>query len=238
MYGAIAAAAISAAGSYLGGMQANSASARQATLNRAFQKYMSSTAHQREVEDMRKAGLNPILSGLGGQGASTPSGATAEQKDVVTPALSSAFSAYRSVLEADRTRAEADLTRAQAEKTRAEAENVPLTGENIAQNTSTAKASEELLKEQKTHEGFKIELTNTTKQYNQMLTDLVEKQKITEDLKQKLQNQDYEIGKAELAKAMTNQKIDNTTFGVIMRYVDRLLSLGSVLNATRPHLRR
>lgn len=34
---------------------------------------MASTAHQIEVNDMRKAGLNPILSATGGSGASAPS---------------------------------------------------------------------------------------------------------------------------------------------------------------------
>lgn len=34
---------------------------------------MASTAHQLEVNDMRKAGLNPILSATGGSGASAPS---------------------------------------------------------------------------------------------------------------------------------------------------------------------
>ena len=51
--------------------------AEQAALNRDWQEYMSNTAHQREVADLRAAGLNPILSASGGNGASVTSGATA-----------------------------------------------------------------------------------------------------------------------------------------------------------------
>ena len=51
--------------------------AQEAAKSRSWQEYMSNTAHQREIRDLKAAGLNPVLSAMGGNGAAVTSGASA-----------------------------------------------------------------------------------------------------------------------------------------------------------------
>lgn len=88
----------SAVGSFFG----NRSAKKQAALQRANWTYMQSNAHQLEVQDLKKAGLNPILSAGGGNMASAPASPDMGATTATTSALSNSIvSALNRGLEKD-----------------------------------------------------------------------------------------------------------------------------------------
>lgn len=129
-------AANKAIGSPLGGALGEAAGAwwateqnKQSAKNQMqFQKQMSNTAYQRVMNDMRKAGLNPILAAKLGP-ASTPGGAAYNVGRLNLPdAVSSGF--------------QNKLQENQAEKIEEEIEQVRATIENLKAKTQKTKAEE------------------------------------------------------------------------------------------------
>ncbi len=112
--------------SLIGGASANKANRREARKNRDFQERMRNTSWQAAIEDMKAAGINPAIAYSKGP-AAAPSGSMAQQRDVITPAVTSGLQSKR---------LQADLTQIQAQNLK------------TAQETITSGASAEFIRKQ------------------------------------------------------------------------------------------
>lgn len=193
---------ISSAASLIGGQQANSAASDQAVRQMNFQADMSNTAHQREVADLRAAGLNPVLSARGGSGASTPTGASAPIRDVLSPAVNTALAARRQ-------NAEVDLMEAQ-----------------VGREDSTTALNLRL--EEKAKADAAAVAASEAKSKTSALVDMAEydnRRQVLRNLQreEKLLDQNILSSAYALEGQRNAANVEQTQFGEFMRYVDRAL---------------
>lgn len=179
--------------------------AEQAEQQMDFQKHMSNTAHTREVRDLRRAGLNPILSGTGGMGAASAAGAAAhgsqasgvsyEAGDVLGKASSSAQAAHR--LQAD-----VDLTRNLA---------------NTAHYDALKREEETSLKRNEEPALLRAQ----TKEV-EARTRREEQQTETERAMTRLRGHEASILQSSAVAAKLEEEMDSGWYGGVLRYINRM----------------
>jgi len=115
--------------------QQNQFNASEAQKNRAWQEGMSNTAYRRAMDDMRAAGLNPMLAyqqgGASSPGGATASGQAARMEDAIGRGVNSAVETRRLKKEIDQVDSSTKLNEAMGEAQMAQAKAATTTAKKV-----------------------------------------------------------------------------------------------------------
>lgn len=196
VWGAVIGGLATAAGAAMsakGGRDTNSANRAMSREQMAFQERMSNTAYQRAVADMKAAGINPMVAYSQG-GASSPSGAAITQQNPNAAFADSAGRGVQSAVAAEKLETELKLAKSMTDK-----------------NVADAKLSRE---------------KSTSEIYNQVntqaMSNLAEANRQNALETNKILGENLVTAKGNAARARLEAQIDNTRFGEVMRYIDRV----------------
>ncbi|AXL15248.1 DNA pilot protein [Microviridae sp.] len=209
-----------------GGLIEGVFNAKSASKNRAFQASQSGSAHQREVADLKAAGLNPILSSRYG-GSSTGPGSAASIRN---PAANLP-AALSTAIQAKRVKAEISNLDAQ---TALNAEKINTEQAVQAQNYSNSALSLERVKSEMAGQGFTKERTVT-----QAALTKQEQVRVSTAMAQLGKTRMESIkAEAEADRAVQQGKIDQSNLGEFLAWLQRAKELGIGLDQVMYMLRR
>lgn len=196
MWGAIIGAGASLLGSAMsskGQRDTNSANVGLSREQMDFQERMRNTQYQAAVKDMKAAGINPMVAYSQG-GNAAPAGAAIAQQNPYASFADASGKGVQSAIALEKLETELDLAKSSAQK-----------------NVSDAALADEM---------------KTSQIYNQVntqaMTNLAEANRQNALKTGAILDQNLVTAKGQAARARLETEIDNTRYGEIMRYLDRI----------------